>query len=48
MLLVEQNASLALRLATFASVLETGRMVLSGRADVLQHDENVRRAYLGY
>jgi branched-chain amino acid transport system ATP-binding protein len=48
MLLVEQNASLALRLATFANVLETGRMVLSGRADVLQHDENVRRAYLGY
>ena len=48
MLLVEQNASLALRLATFASVLETGRMVLSGPADVLQHDENVRRAYLGY
>jgi branched-chain amino acid transport system ATP-binding protein len=48
MLLVEQNASLALRLATFASVLETGRMVLSGPADMLQHDENVRRAYLGY
>ena len=48
MLLVEQNASLALRLATFASVLETGRMVLAGPADVLQHDENVRRAYLGY
>jgi branched-chain amino acid transport system ATP-binding protein len=48
MLLVEQNASLALRLATFASVLETGRMVLSGPADVLQDDENVRRAYLGY
>jgi branched-chain amino acid transport system ATP-binding protein len=48
MLLVEQNASLALRLATFANVLETGRMVLSGRADVLQDNDDVRRAYLGY
>ena len=48
MLLVEQNASIALRLATFASVLETGHMVLSGRADVLQHNDDVRRAYLGY
>jgi branched-chain amino acid transport system ATP-binding protein len=48
MLLVEQNASLALRLATFANVLETGRMVLSGRAEVLQNHEDVRRAYLGY
>jgi branched-chain amino acid transport system ATP-binding protein len=47
-LLVEQNASLALRLATFANVLETGRMVLSGRAEVLQNHEDVRRAYLGY
>jgi branched-chain amino acid transport system ATP-binding protein len=48
MLLVEQNASLALRLATFANVLETGRMVLSGRAEVLQNHDDVRRAYLGY
>jgi branched-chain amino acid transport system ATP-binding protein len=48
MLLVEQNASLALRLATFANVLETGHMVLSGPADVLQHNDDVRRAYLGY
>jgi branched-chain amino acid transport system ATP-binding protein len=48
MLLVEQNASIALRLATFASVLETGRMVVSGPAEVLQQNDNVRRAYLGY
>ena len=48
MLLVEQNASIALRLATFANVLETGHMVLSGRADVLQQNDAVRRAYLGY
>jgi branched-chain amino acid transport system ATP-binding protein len=46
-LLVEQNAAEALRLAHRAYVLETGRVVLEGRAsDLLQH-ERVREAYLG-
>jgi branched-chain amino acid transport system ATP-binding protein len=48
MLLVEQNASLALRLATSASVLETGRIVLSGHSTVLRNNDDVRKAYLGY
>ncbi|MEO1191181.1 MAG: ABC transporter ATP-binding protein [Pseudomonadota bacterium] len=45
--LVEQNAELALRLANQAYVLETGRMVLSGEAAALHEDDHVRRAYLG-
>jgi len=48
MLLVEQNAVLALELATRAYLLETGRVVLSGDAKQLAADEGVRRAYLGY
>ena len=48
MLLVEQNAALALELADHAYLLETGRMVLSGSAHEIGSDENVRRAYLGY
>jgi branched-chain amino acid transport system ATP-binding protein len=48
MLLVEQNAALALELADEAYLLETGRMVLSGAAHEISSDENVRRAYLGY
>jgi branched-chain amino acid transport system ATP-binding protein len=48
MLLVEQNAALALELADHAYLLETGRMVLSGSAREIGSDENVRRAYLGY
>ena len=47
-LLVEQNASLALRLASFAYILERGRIVLSGEAGVLRDNQDVRRAYLGY
>lgn len=47
-LLVEQNASLALELADSACLIETGRVVLSGPAEALQQDEKVRRAYLGY
>jgi branched-chain amino acid transport system ATP-binding protein len=47
-LLVEQNAALALRLADHAYLLETGRVVLSGPSDVLQKDESIRRSYLGY
>ncbi|MEN6440028.1 MAG: ABC transporter ATP-binding protein [Syntrophobacter sp.] len=46
-LLVEQNAMGALALAERAYVLETGRIVLSGRADELMEHEEVQRAYLG-
>lgn len=45
--LVEQNASLALHLASYGYVLETGRIALSGPTDVLRENEHVRRAYLG-
>jgi branched-chain amino acid transport system ATP-binding protein len=48
MLVVEQNASLALDLADRVSLIETGRLVTAGTADDLRKDENVRRAYLGY
>jgi len=46
-LLVEQNASLALRLADRAYVLETGRVMLSGSARELATNPEVHRAYLG-
>ncbi len=46
-LLVEQNARAALRLAHKGYVLETGRIVLSGTAEELMRDERVRKAYLG-
>ncbi len=45
--LVEQNASLALHLASYGYVLETGRIALHGPTDVLRENEHVRRAYLG-
>jgi len=48
MLLVEQNASLALNLADQAYLLETGKVVLSGPAAEIRADESVRKAYLGY
>jgi branched-chain amino acid transport system ATP-binding protein len=48
MLLVEQNASLALDLADRAFLIETGQLVMSGASRDLRNDENVRRAYLGY
>jgi branched-chain amino acid transport system ATP-binding protein len=48
MLLVEQNASLALDLADRAYLLETGRVVMSGPAASIRSDESVRRSYLGY
>ena len=47
-LLVEQNAAMALDLADRAYVIETGRVVLSGSADEIKQDEAVRRSYLGY
>jgi|MudIll2142460700_1097286.scaffolds.fasta_scaffold72646_2 branched-chain amino acid transport system ATP-binding protein len=46
-LLVEQNASMALSIADRAHVLETGEIVLSGKASVLLGDPKVRAAYLG-
>ena len=48
MLVVEQNASLALRIADDAYLLETGRIVMSGNARDIGKDETVRKAYLGY
>ncbi len=48
MLIVEQNANLALDIADRAYVLEAGETVLTGTADELRHDEGVRKAYLGY
>ncbi len=46
-LLVEQNANMALSVANRAYVLETGRIVLSGTAKELQESEQVKAAYLG-
>jgi branched-chain amino acid transport system ATP-binding protein len=48
MLIVEQNAALALELAEHGYLLETGRIVMDAPAAVLAADEGVRRAYLGY
>jgi branched-chain amino acid transport system ATP-binding protein len=48
MLLVEQNASLALDLADHAYLLETGRVVMSGTTEQIRGDESVRKSYLGY
>ncbi|MFN2465756.1 MAG: ABC transporter ATP-binding protein [Candidatus Dormibacteria bacterium] len=47
-LLVEQNARLALKVAHRAFLLETGRVAASGDAKTLANDESIRRAYLGY
>ena len=47
-LVVEQNATLALDLADHVYLLETGRVVISGTSDVIRNDEAVRRSYLGY
>jgi len=46
-LLVEQNAHMALSIANKAYVLETGRIILSGTAKELSESEEVRKAYLG-
>ncbi len=48
MLIVEQNASLALGLADEAVLIETGRVALSGPSSAIRGDDAVRRAYLGY
>jgi branched-chain amino acid transport system ATP-binding protein len=47
-LLVEQNASMALAIADRAYLLETGRIVMSGTAAEFRKDESIRRSYLGY
>ncbi len=48
LLIVEQNASLALDLADDVYLIETGRTVMAGAAQDLRDDETIRRAYLGY
>jgi branched-chain amino acid transport system ATP-binding protein len=48
MLLVEQNAALALALAENAYVLETGRVVMSGTSAEISSNEQIRKSYLGY
>jgi branched-chain amino acid transport system ATP-binding protein len=46
-LLVEQNASISLTVAHRAYILETGQIILSGKAGELLQDEKVKKAYLG-
>jgi len=46
-LLVEQNAFAALKIADYAYVLETGKVVLQGTGEELLQDERVKKAYLG-
>jgi branched-chain amino acid transport system ATP-binding protein len=48
MLLVEQDAVRALKVASYAYLLETGRVALEGTAEQLAASDDVRRAYLGY
>ena len=46
-LLIEQNANMALSIANRAYVLETGKIVLSGKASDLLNNESIKSAYLG-
>ncbi len=48
MLVVEQNAAMALNLADHAYLIETGRVVLSGSSEDIKKDDAVRRSYLGH
>ena len=48
LLLVEQNAAMALDLADHAYLMETGRVVLAGKSSELKSNDAVRRSYLGY
>ena len=48
MLLVEQNASLALELADQAYLIETGSIAMSGPAAQIRGDDTIRNSYLGY
>lgn len=47
-LLVEQNANLAVRIAHRVYLLETGRIVAAGTAEEISSDDSIRKAYLGY
>jgi branched-chain amino acid transport system ATP-binding protein len=47
-LVVEQNAHLALEAAHAGYVLEAGRVVLAGTSEELRADDSIRRSYLGY
>ena len=47
-LVVEQNANLALEAASRAYVLEVGRVALEGGSETLRRNESVRKSYLGY
>jgi branched-chain amino acid transport system ATP-binding protein len=47
-LVVEQNAAIALEIAARAYVLEVGKVAVSGTSDELARDESVRKSYLGY
>jgi branched-chain amino acid transport system ATP-binding protein len=47
-LVVEQNAAIALEVASFAYVLEVGKVAVSGLSEELARDESVRKSYLGY
>ena len=47
-LVVEQNAAIALDVAAYAYVLEVGKVAVSGTSDELARDESVRKSYLGY
>ncbi len=47
LLLAEQSVSLALEVADYASVLQTGRTLLEGPAQTLRHNPEVQRIYLG-
>jgi branched-chain amino acid transport system ATP-binding protein len=46
-LLVEQNVAVSLKLASYAYVLENGRIAMEGRGESLLADDRIRRAYLG-
>ena len=48
MLIVEQNANLALDLADHAYLIETGRVAVGGPAEAIKSDDSIRRSYLGY
>ena len=47
LLLVEQNAAVALAVSSFGYILENGEMILNGESEVLSNNEAVRKAYLG-
>lgn len=47
-MVVEQNAELALELASDAYVIETGKIVMSGPAAEIANNEDIRKSYLGY